>query len=94
MNGFVFLGNIVLIGIIAWILVERFAPKKLAGFKTWALNVAGAIPLFVDELAASLTEYDFGQFIAADKLPYYVGGLILLNMFARTRTRTAFMGRE
>lgn len=86
MNGLIFLVSLVLVGIVAWILVEKFAPGKLAGFKTKILNILGAIPVLGPQVADLLTGYNFGQFISADKLPWYIGALVVLNLFAYSRT--------
>ena len=89
MNGLLFLASIVIIGVIAWVLVEKFAPGKLAGFKTIMQNLIMGIPVIGPELANQLLGFDFGRFVSADHLPYYVGALIMLNIFGRFRTNTA-----
>jgi hypothetical protein len=93
LNGLIFLATVVLLGIIAWVLVEKFAPNKLAGLKTWVLNVLASIPMFGPDLASLLMHHNFEQWIAVDKLPYYFGAVILLNLFARFRTSTPIAGR-
>ena len=94
MNGWILLLTVIALGIVGWMLVERFAPNKLAGIKTWALNIAASVPLFGPELAGLLMEYDFGRFVSEENMIFYMGGVIVLNLFARVRTSTPFIRRD
>jgi len=93
MNGVALLFTVVAIGMLVWVLAEKYAPEWLNGFKTWALNIIASIPVFGPELARLLMEHDMGQYISQENMIYYMGAVILLNLFARARTHSPFMGR-